>query len=71
MGMPRSSSITSHESSNYRRAASASLSAGTEDLFANPRSHLVQKAQQIVTKNKQTNKQALKHVRHVRTKDQC
>jgi hypothetical protein len=72
MGMPGSSSITSHESSNCRRSASASLSAGTEDLLPTQGHTLCRKLNKLLPKtNKQTNNQALKHVRHVRTKDQC
>jgi hypothetical protein len=54
MGMPRSSSITSHESSNCRRAASASLSAGTEDFLQTQGHTLCKKPNKLLPK---TNKQ--------------
>ncbi len=58
MGMPESSSITSHESSKCRRAASASLSADTEDLLQTQGHTLCKKLNKLLPKtNKQTNKQ--------------
>jgi hypothetical protein len=72
MGMPGSSSITSHESSNCRRAASASWSAGTKDLLQTQGHTFCKKLNKLLPEsNNQANTQALKHVRHVRTKDQC
>jgi len=57
MGMPGSPSITSHESSNCRRAAFASSSAGTEDLLQTQGHNLCKKLNKLLPKtNKQTTK---------------